>query len=122
VHPFAKPLSIRGGRHDRLGQLVPVPRALVADRPVRARLIVLTSYAPEALWRPSVRSQGEGALALLQNTVSARLRPEAALSATSRLARGATVLAGRRGEAADAAPALLEAASRPAGGSIRLSA
>jgi hypothetical protein len=110
VQPFAKPLSIRTGRNDPLGQLVPVPQALVADHPVRAALIVLTSYAPGAQWRPSVHSRAEGAFALLQNTVSARLRPGSALSATSRLARPAVFLAGRRGEASETAPALLETA------------
>jgi hypothetical protein len=109
VHPFAKPMSIRSGRDDPLGQLVPAPQALVAGDPVRAGLIVLTSYAPGAEWRPSVRSRAEGALALLQNTVSARLRPESALSATSRVAREAVVLVGQRGEARDAARALLDA-------------
>ena len=110
VHPFAKPLSIRAGRDDPIGQLVPAPEALVADDPVRAGLIVLTAYAPGTEWRPSVRSRAEGALALLQNTVSARLRPAAALSATSRLARDAVLLVGQRGEAPDTARALLETA------------
>ncbi len=110
VQPFAKPLSIRTGRHDPLGQLVPVPEAQVADHPVRAGLIVLTSYAPGARWRPSVHSRAEGAFALLQNTVSARRRPDSALNATSRLARGAVFLVGQRGEAAETARALLETA------------
>jgi hypothetical protein len=89
---------------------VAVPQELVADRPVRAGLIVLTSYAPGANWHPSVRSRAEGAFALLQNTVSARLRPASALSATSRLAQAAVVLVGQRGEAAETARALLDAA------------
>jgi hypothetical protein len=107
VHPFAKPLSIRGGTLERL---VPAPPDQVAKEPVRAGLIVLTAHARGAEWRPSIRSHAEGAMALLDNTVSARLRPGAALSATSRLARDAVVLVGRRGEAADAARALLETA------------
>jgi hypothetical protein len=118
VHPFAKPLSIRAGRRDRLGQLVTVPRAQVADHPVRAGLIVLTAYASGAQWRPSVRSSAEGALALLQNTVSARLRPDAAMDATSRLARAAVFLSGQRGEAHDTALALLETALSSTGDSI----
>lgn len=120
VHPFAKPLSIRNTRHDPLGQLVPAPDALVAGGPVRAGLIVLTSYAPGAQWRPSVRSRAAGAFELLQNTVSARLRPGAALNATSRLARDAVFLAGQRGEAADTARALLEAALPASDGSNTL--
>ena len=112
VHPFAKPLSIRAGRHDRLGRLVPAPEAQVATAPVRADLIVLTSYVPGAQWRPWTRSRAEGAFALLQNTVSARQRPGAALVATSRLARDAEFLVGKRGEAAETATALIEAVLR----------
>jgi hypothetical protein len=110
VRPFAKPLSIRTGRTDPVVEHVPVARELVAGHPVRVGLIVLTSYAPGAEWNPSVRSTAQGALALLQNTVSARLRPDAALSATSRVARGTVFLAGQRGEARDTAKALLELA------------
>jgi hypothetical protein len=110
VQPFAKPLSIRAGTDDPLGQLVPVPDGLVAEEPVRAGLVVITSYAPGVQWQPTVRSRAEGALTLLQHTVSARLRPGSALSATSRLARGAVFLAGQRGEARETARALLEIA------------
>jgi hypothetical protein len=110
VQPFAKPLSIRSRRRDPLGELVAVPQERVAEQPVRADLIVLTSYAPEAHWRPSVGSRAEGAFALLQNTVSARLRPACALSAARQLAQSAVVLVGQRGEASDTARAMLEAA------------
>jgi hypothetical protein len=117
VHPFAKPLSIRTGPEDPLGQLVHVPDELVAEQPVRAGLIVLTSYRPGADWNPTARSRAEGALALLHNTPSARMRPDATLSATSRVARGAVFLAGQRGEAAEAAQALLGAALLQSDGS-----
>jgi hypothetical protein len=110
VLPFAKPLSIRTGRGDPLGRLVDVPDERVADQPTRVGLIVVTAYAPGARWHPSVRSSAEGALALLQNTVSARRRPARALSATGRVARDAAVLAGRRGEASHTARALIETA------------
>lgn len=115
VHPFAKPLSIRAGQNDPLGRLVPVGEELIANHPVTAGLIVLTSYAPGAQWRPSIGSRAEGALALLENTVSARLRPAAALRATSRLARTAQFLAGQRGEASDTAQAMLDVALRQSG-------
>jgi hypothetical protein len=117
VQPFAKPVSVRTDGEDQLGELVPVPAALVADHPVRVGLIVLTSYVPGARWYPSVRSRAEAALALLQNTVSARLRPGPALAATCGLARAATFLVGQRGEACDAAAALLETTLLDAGGS-----
>jgi hypothetical protein len=110
VLPFAKPLSIRTGRTDPLGRLVDVPEERVAHSPIRIGLIVVTAYAPGGHWHPSVRSRAEGALALLQNTVSARRKPARALSATGRVARDAVILAGRRGEASETAPALLETA------------
>jgi hypothetical protein len=115
VHPFAKPLSIRAGRNDPLGQPVPVPEDRVASGPITAGLVVLTSYAAGAQWRPCVGSRAEGALALLENTVSARVRPAAALRATSRLVHAAVFLAGQRGEASDAAQAVLETALRQSG-------
>jgi hypothetical protein len=126
MHPFPKPLSIRTGRHDQVGHLV-LPPELVAKHPVRAGLIVVTSYAPGARWRPSVRTRAEGAFAMLENTVSARVRPASALSATSRAAGAAAVLVGRRGEARETARALLEfalleAALLEAGGSTRFTA
>jgi hypothetical protein len=110
VHPFAKPLSLRGGRHGGLGQLVPVPASQIANDPIRASLIVLTSYVRGAEWRPSVRSCAEGALALLENTVSAPRELDTAVTATRRLAHQAVVLAGQRGEACETARAILEAA------------
>ncbi len=115
VHPFAKPLSIRAGRNDPLGQLVPVEQELIANHPVTAGLIVLTWYSPGGQWRPSRGSRAEGALALLENTVSARLRPAAALRAAGRLARTAQFLSGQRGEASDTAQAMLEIALRQSG-------
>ena len=117
VQPFAKPLSIRNGRDDPLGQLVHVPQERVAEHPVRTGLIVLTGYAPGGTWQPSGRSNAQGAFALLQNTVSARLRPRRAFNATTRLARGAVFLVGQRGEASDTARALLDLALRRSDGS-----
>jgi hypothetical protein len=110
VHPFAKPLSIRGGRHGGLGQPVPVPASQTATDPIRASLIVLTSYVRGAEWCPSVRTRAEGALALLENTVSAPRGPDTAVTATRRLVHQAVVLAGERGEARKTARTILEAA------------
>jgi hypothetical protein len=107
IHPFAKPLSIRPLDGTGLGDPVEPPPAQVATRPLSSGVIVLTSYKPGARWCPSVRARGEGAFALLQNTVPARLRPDAALQTAARLARDALVLSGDRGEATQTAAKLL---------------
>jgi hypothetical protein len=104
IHPFAKPLSVRSQSSQ---ELVPVPEAQTATEPLRSRLIVVTGYRPGARWEPSIGTAGEGAQALLDNTVSARTRPGDALAAVSALARGSRVLAGARGEASEVAASVL---------------
>jgi hypothetical protein len=79
----------------------------VGERPLTVGLIAVTRFKPTAQWAPRRCSEGEGALALLSHTVPARSRPEPALHAVRRAATGALVLEGDRGEAADAAAALL---------------
>jgi hypothetical protein len=66
-----------------------------------------TLHFDAATWEPEPRPVGEGALALLANTVPARDRPEEALAAVSRACASALVLEGERGEAQDAAADLL---------------
>jgi hypothetical protein len=107
IQPYAKPLSVRSANGVGLGALTPVPPAQIATRPIRAGLIVLTRYKTGAVWRPSVRTSGEGAFALLAHTVAVRLRPGPALAAVCRLSRDARVISGDRGEAKATGEALL---------------
>jgi hypothetical protein len=107
IHPFAKPLSIRPEHQQGFGEPLLPPSGQVADRPISSGLIVLTSYRPGGRWRPVVGTRSEGAFALLQNTVSARLRPGSSLAAACRLARDAVVLSGERGEARETAHELV---------------
>jgi energy-coupling factor transporter ATP-binding protein EcfA2 len=106
VHPYPKPLSIRANGGD-----LPVERlgGVAGTEPVPAGLVALTSYAPGTEWRPARLSRAQGVLELLAHTLVARERPEESLVAATRLASGAVVLKGDRGEAADAASALLAA-------------
>ena len=109
IHPYAQAPSIRidprtGGRE------VTLARPQVGSDPVSAGLIVFTEYRQGCQWHPVIRPPSEGALALLEHTVSLRSKPEAALSAARRLAAGATVLSGARGEASETALAVLDRA------------
>jgi hypothetical protein len=110
VHPFAKPLSIRGdGERDAAAEGHRVGRG-----PLPVGMIVLAPYRSGARWRPRSRSAGEGALALLANTVPVRSDPSRALAAIRRTAVDATVLKGARGEASEMARDLLERATSAA--------
>ena len=68
--------------------------------------VLATSYLPGAEWNPKRLSDGEGALALLSNTVPARERPEQSCRRSDERS-GNTVLGGERGEADELVPKLL---------------
>jgi len=111
VHPFAKPLSVRGENGcDRHARRTP-PEDLGGTRgvdPIPVALVALPAYRPGAIWTPSFPTPGEAVLEMLAHTVPARLRPEASLRALERVVSRARVLKGERGEARELAGWLLE--------------
>jgi hypothetical protein len=110
VHPFPKPLSVRDGSH-RGRDVAPEELGGTSGRqPIPLGAVVMTEYRSGATWRPRRRSEGEGALALLGNAVSARRRPDRAMAAVRSAMPGVLVLAGKRGEADGAARAILRRA------------
>lgn len=108
VHPYPRRLSIRGGdgaaateRHVAdFGGVAGEARAVVDT-------IAITRYRRGADWQPATISPGAGALAMLSNTVPAQQRPGESLRTVALALRGARVLSGDRGEASDAAQALI---------------
>ena len=100
VHPYAKPLSIRG-EGDRYGDQTPV-EALGGQAglgPARVRLVAHLTYRPGAEWAPQTVTAGAGVLALLDNTLPARTRPAQVMAVTTRAVSEARILVGDRGEA-----------------------
>jgi len=118
VHPFAKPLSVRGaGGCDRH-----VSRPSAADlgghtgtRPLPVGLVVLATHRAGAEWQPRTLTPGEAVLEMLAHTVPARLRPAASLVALERVAAGALVVKGDRDEARELVPRLLDRLERGSG-------
>jgi hypothetical protein len=107
VHPYARALSIRG--EDRVGVDHAVEQiggvAGVEALPIGA--VVVTAYRPGAVWAPTRATTGRGVIALLEHCIPVRPRPDEALPALRAAAEGAVILEGERGEAADAAGALM---------------
>jgi hypothetical protein len=108
VHTFPAALSIRGDGPR------PAYRLSAADLggdtarpPLPVGLVVVSPYSPGARGRLRRATAGEGALALLANSVPARRRPAQALTALVSVLREAGVLVGVRGEADEAARRLL---------------
>lgn len=111
IHPFAKPLSIRGGS----GVIMTPVGALggeAGEAPLRPILFALATHRPRSRWRPARLTPGRALLALLGHTVPVRRRPAASLAALRAALRSSLVLKGPRGEAPEAASSLLRAAER----------
>lgn len=99
VHPYPRPLLVRRNgsrdvrvRADELG-------ARVARRPLPVGLVLVAPHRAGAVWQPTRLTPGHGVLALLRQTPAARRWPRSALSFLETIARQATVLEGRRGDA-----------------------
>jgi hypothetical protein len=97
VHPYPKPLSIRSNDGVTLRETdtdVELLGGAAGDTAVPMSVAAVTYYVPGARWQPRRLSTGEGALALLSHTVSARERPQEALQLVTRAAQGAVLLDG----------------------------
>jgi len=115
VHAYPKPLSMRTpGSHRQTERRVESIGGAQGKGMAPVGLIVITAFRPGGEWTPRRRSAGQGALALLANTVPARERPGECLRAVRAASETALVLEGERGEAGDAAPDLLAALERAA--------
>ena len=112
VQPYAKPLSQRrDGAPPRLH-----PAEALGGRPdapaVPVGLTVVTRFREGAAWTPQPISGAQAVMALFDNTVVARSKPDFALAVLAKAVRGTGGLEGDRGEATEVAPALLDAAGR----------
>ena len=100
VYPFAKPLSQRqAAPPGRRRVSAAAIGATVGVSPLPIGLVVATTFQAERTWTPRSMSAGEIMMALLANTVRARLDPPAVLQRLSRVAEQARGMEGVRGEA-----------------------
>jgi hypothetical protein len=108
VHPYPKPLSMRID-DTRASEERPIESlgGTAGDRPLPVAVIAFTSYRPGAAWALRPCTAGEGTVKLLEHSVAARSRPEQVLAAVRRAASDAVILEGDRGDADEAASALL---------------
>ena len=109
VHPFSKPLELRENGNGTQAKIdIKSIGGVSGTRPLPVGLVLMTEFKDGALWRPRKLSSGHGVLQLLGNTVSARRNPRQALETLERVASGADVLKGIRGNASEMVPALLK--------------
>ncbi len=115
VFPWAEPLSIRPDGARRRAELhSPESMGIVVGRiALPVRLVVLTSFEKGRRFRPRKVTPAGGTLGLLEHTLPARKRPRAALRALTSAVSGAQVIRGPRGEASDAARAIVRILNAP---------
>lgn len=109
VHPYPRALSVRQGLGERI-KTCPVANlgGKSGSEPLSVGLIVSAQYQSGAQWHPNRTTQGEAVLALLDNTLVARLRPQFALPILARAVSETLAIQGKRGEAEEVALALLQ--------------
>jgi hypothetical protein len=113
VHPYPRPLGLRDDAELGSGSFAAdMLGGRLMQRSLPVGLVAVTEYRPRARFRPRPLSAGRAVLELTSRSFSARLRPGPVLAALHRAVGSARLLAGPRGEAADAAAALLAAAGR----------
>jgi len=99
VHPYPKPLSVRdaaGGRRQKLP--VEAFAGQAGTGPLQVGLIVVTKYRRGGRWAPRLLPPGQALLALLNNTVLARVRPGFALRTLRQVVPGTRAIKSTRGE------------------------
>lgn len=108
VHPFHKPLEMRAEDSFKQSKMsVEEIGGKAGVKPLQVGLVLVTRYKRGAKWRPRKMTPGEGVLALLANTVSARRSPERALSTLQKVVATAESLKGPRGEARELGSVIL---------------
>ncbi|MFP4121503.1 MAG: hypothetical protein ACLFWI_10995 [Coleofasciculus sp.] len=110
VHPYPRRLAIREWEGEQEVKRQCTAEELggtVGSEPLPVGLVAHVQYQPNVVWCPKKISAGVAVLALLDNAIVARTRPEFALSILPSVVSDAFRIAGKRGEAAAVAVALL---------------
>ncbi len=109
VRAYPRPLNIRPHSGSE-GRSVPVEALGMAARrgPAHVKLVAALRYDLAAGWNIESLTPSQAALRLLDNTVAARTRPRAVLTALEALTKHLRAFEGTRGDADQAAALLLE--------------
>lgn len=110
IAPYARPIQLRAGSERHL--VDPHNIGTVAPQPCVPGLVVFTHHREAAPFEPTLVPPAQAALELFDNTVVAQLSPSRALRAAAQVARTAIVVRSDRGEAAEAAAAILKMADQ----------
>jgi hypothetical protein len=107
VHAYPIPIALREESSARARKLRRRSKHSRRLRPLRIGLVAVCQFKEGSSWRPRCLTPSQAVLALLANTVPARLRPKFALSTLNKALGNALVLKSARGEARETAESIL---------------
>ena len=108
VWPFPRRLHVRPRTPGPVQSLDPIANNWPVGRePIRAALVAHLRFDGNQGWAIEQVTSGQGALALLDNTVAARERPQDSLRVMANLMKGARAITGTRDDAGSSAVQLL---------------
>ncbi|MEK6303096.1 MAG: hypothetical protein AABO41_20480 [Acidobacteriota bacterium] len=109
VHPYPTPLAVRQPDSNKQSNISAQELGgSVGVTPLPVSLIVVSRYAPGKEWHPRLMSPGQAMLELLNNTIPARRKPEAVITALQKAVGDAVSLKGVRGEARQTAELIFD--------------
>jgi hypothetical protein len=108
VHPYARRLSFRPPDGAPVELRVEDIGGVAGNKPLRVGLVAVAHYRVDGEWQPRELSPSAGALAMLEHSIAAQLRPAQTLETLRKAVQGATILEGERGEASELAAELLD--------------
>ena len=110
VHPFAKPISIRGAIDaftqtdytlEELGGIAGTDR-----KPVK--MVLITEYRPNGRWKPRRLTAANGIIELIKNAIPIRNKPATSLNVFNQLAKSAVFIKSPRGDVSESADLILQ--------------
>jgi hypothetical protein len=101
LHPFPKPLSIRGLSSDDRQTDVHVESigGKVAEQEISVAMVLFTEYQNNAVFRPKRLSSANGLMELIRKTIPIRTEPERVLNVLRKVAESAIFVESKRGDA-----------------------
>lgn len=107
VHPYPRPLSMRENGK-QVKYTAEAMGAVSGVAPLPLGMVIVSQYKAGARWRPRALSLAEGALAIIENTVSIQRQPAKVVETLQRAIPNATILKGKRGDAKQVVDFILE--------------
>ena len=113
VHPYARDLQMRqNGTHAQTPVTVAHLKGTAGATPLAASRVVFTQYLESGHWAPEPVSAGMAILEMLRHAIPVQRAPARVMAVLATMMESATALRSERGEASEAAHALLLAMER----------